>query len=235
MSDDSTADRPARRGVRSFVRRQGRFTVAQRRAMDQLWPRYGLELSQGRLELSALFPDCCAFSVEIGFGMGDTLIELAAREPHTGIIGIDVHQPGVGKLLAAAEEAKLRNIRLYCADALDVLREAIADDVLDTVLMFFPDPWPKKRHHKRRLLQQPFAELVARKLKIGGVFHLATDCEGYAQQMLDVLSAVAGLENVAGAGRFAPRPASRPQTRFEERGLRLGHVVRDLLFRRVAR
>jgi len=223
---------PRDRPIRSFVRRQGRFTPAQRQAFESLWTGRGLEFDGRPLDLPALFPGCARLIVEIGFGMGYTLAELAAREPRTGFVGIEVHRPGVGKLLALAEEGGLDNVRVFCHDAVEVLERCVPDAALDAVLLFFPDPWHKKRHHKRRLVQAPFVELVQRKLKQGGLFHLATDWEDYARQMLEVVESVPGWINVAGAGCFAPRPASRPETRFEQRGMRLGHAVRDLLFRR---
>ena len=232
MSTDEQAARD--RPIRSFVRRQGRFTPAQREAFDTLWTGRGLEADGSRLDLASLFPRCDRFVVEIGFGMGYTLAELASREPRTGFIGIEVHRPGVGKLLALAEERGLENLRVFCHDAVEVLERALADASLDAVLLFFPDPWHKKRHNKRRLVQPPFVELVQRKLKPGGLFHLATDWEDYALQMLEVIESLPGWTNLAGAGRFSPRPESRPETRFEQRGMRLGHGVRDLLFRRDA-
>jgi len=223
------AEQPERR-IRSFVRREGRFTSAQRLAFDTLWEQRGLDPEAGLLDLPALFPDCTRFALEIGFGMGQSLAELASREPQTGFIGIEVHRPGVGKLLALAEEAELANLKVYCADAVEVLHRCMPDASLDLAMLFFPDPWPKKRHHKRRLVQPGFVQELREKLKPGGVFHLATDWENYAEQMLEVLSAAPGWRNLAGEGGFAPRPASRPVTRFEARGERLGHQVRDLLF-----
>jgi tRNA (guanine-N7-)-methyltransferase len=223
-------DQPAVPRVRSFVRRQGRFTPAQRNAFSNLWSGRGLELGTQPVDLHALFPGCDSRVVEIGFGMGHSLVELAARNPRSGFIGIDVHRPGVGKLLAMAEEQRLSNLRVFCDDAVEVLGRGLPDASLDQVLLFFPDPWPKARHHKRRLVQPPFVELVRRKLRTGGSFHLATDWEDYAQQMLEVLEHAPGWHNQAGEGCFAPRPESRPETRFERRGLRLGHGVRDLLF-----
>jgi tRNA (guanine-N7-)-methyltransferase len=218
--------------IRSYVRRQGRFTSAQREAMLRLWPARGLEADGEQLDLAQLFPHCDRIVLEIGFGMGYTLAELASRDPRTGFIGIEVHQPGVGKLLALADELGLQNLRVFCHDAVQVLEQRIADDSLDSVLLFFPDPWHKKKHHKRRIVQTAFVERVRRKLKPGGVFHLATDWEDYARHMLEVLEAAPGWRNLAGAGQFSPRPESRPQTRFEQRGLRLGHEVRDLQFAR---
>ncbi len=225
------AEQPERR-IRSFVRREGRFTSAQRLAFETLWEKRGLEPDTGLLDLPAVFPCCTRFALEIGFGMGQSLAELASRELQTGFIGIEVHRPGGGKLLALAEEAELANLKVYCADAVEVLRRCIPDASLDLAMLFFPDPWPKKRHHKRRLVQPGFVEELRSKLKPGGVFHLATDWENYAEQMLEVLNAAPGWRNLAGEGGFAPRPASRPVTRFEARGERLGHQVRDLLFSR---
>ena len=220
------------RPIRSFVRRQGRITPAQRDAFDSLWAGRGLEPGDAPLDLPLLFPGCTAFVVEIGFGMGHTLAELAGRSPQTGFVGIAVHRPGVGKLLAMAEARGLQNIRVFCHDAVEVLDRAIPDASLDGLLLFFPDPWHKKRHHKRRLVQPPFVALVQRKLKPGGLFHLATDWEDYARQMLEVVESVPGWVNLAGAGCFSPRPESRPLTRFEQRGMRLGHGVWDLLLRK---
>jgi len=230
----STDEQPPReRPIRSFVRRQGRFTPAQREAFDSLWAGRGLEPGDAPLDLPSLFPGCEAFVVEIGFGMGYTLVELAGRSPRTGFLGIEVHRPGVGKLLAMAEERGLQNIRVFCHDAVEVLERAIPEASLDGLLLFFPDPWHKKRHHKRRLVQPPFVALVQRKLKPGGLFHLATDWEDYAAQMLAVVESVPGWVNLGGAGCFSARPESRPLTRFEQRGMRLGHGVWDLLFRKV--
>ena len=229
----STDEQPPReRPIRSFVRRQGRFTPAQREAFDSLWAGRGLEPGDAPLDLPSLFPGCQAFVVEIGFGMGYTLVELAGRSPRTGFLGIEVHRPGVGKLLAMAEERGLQNIRVFCHDAVEVLERAIPEASLDGLLLFFPDPWHKKRHHKRRLVQPPFVALVQRKLKPGGLFHLATDWEDYAAQMLAVVESVPGWVNLGGAGCFSARPESRPLTRFEQRGMRLGHGVWDLLFRK---
>lgn len=220
------------RRIRSFVRREGRFTVAQRDAFDTLWSSRGLEVCDEPLNLPALFPGCERFTLEIGFGMGQSLAEMALAEPATGFIGVEVHRPGVGKLLALAESHALANLRIFCADALDVLARAIPEHSLDRVQLFFPDPWPKKRHHKRRIVQPGFVSLVNSRLKPGGIFHLATDWEPYAMHMMEVMEAAPGWRNVSGVARFAERPASRPLTRFEQRGQRLGHGVWDLLYAR---
>ena len=230
MSTEEQA--PHERPIRSFVRRQGRFTPAQREAFDSLWAGRGLEPGDTPLDLAALFPGCEAFVVEIGFGMGHTLVELASRSPRTGFVGIEVHRPGVGKLLAMAEERGLRNIRVFCHDAVQVLERAMPDAALDALLLFFPDPWHKKRHHKRRLLNPGFATLLVRKLAPDGRLHLATDWQDYAEQMWDVLDATDGIANRAGVRGAVPRPDWRPQTHFETRGQKLGHGVWDLLYDR---
>jgi len=222
-----------RRAVRSFVRREGRMTRAQHRALDELWPSYGLPHDQGVLDLDAAFGRCAPRVLEIGFGMGDALAEMAAAHPEQDYLGVEVHRPGVGSLLLKLDDLGLSNVRVSCADAVQMLRDCLADDAIDAVHIFFPDPWPKKRHHKRRLVQPAFVELLRRKLKRGGRLHLATDWEDYAQHMLEVLETTAGLRNAADPGGFAPRPDYRPLTKFERRGQRLGHGVWDLIFERV--
>ena len=211
--------------------RAGRMTTAQERAWRELWPRYGIEDPGGVLDLRAIFGREAPRTLEIGFGNGESLLALAAARPEQDFLGIEVHRPGVGHLLLRAEALGLTNLRIVCRDAVEVLDERLPDATLDAVLLYFPDPWPKKRHHKRRIVQAPFVELVARKLKPGGRFRLATDWEHYAEQMLSVVGACTTLENEHGAG-YAPRPDSRPPTRFENRGHRLGHRVRDLSFRK---
>lgn len=231
MSDFPDAAR--RRPIRSFVLRHGRMTEAQQRGFEHGWPRFGLEHGAGRLDYRQVFGREAPRVLEIGFGMGQSLVEMAAAAPDTDFIGVEVHRPGVGKLLHLAEERGVENIRVYCHDAVEVLRDCIPEASLDTIQIFFPDPWHKKRHHKRRLIQPAFAATLVGYLKPGGTLHLATDWENYAEQMLEVLSATPGLENTAGPGQYAPRPAHRPLTKFEARGERLGHGVWDLLFRRV--
>ena len=231
MNPPSSPHRP----IRSFVRREGRITKAQERALTELWPRYGVDAGDAPLDLCALFGRKAPVHVEIGFGNGDVLAAMAARHPEYDYLGIEVHRPGIGALLRRLEAAGLGNARVMRADAKEVLARNIPDAALSAVNIFFPDPWPKKRHHKRRLIQPEFAELVRRKLQPGGMLHLATDWRDYAEQMLDVLSQTPGFENTAGAGAFAPRPSVRPPTRFEERGRRLGHEVYDLSFRRSQR
>jgi tRNA (guanine-N7-)-methyltransferase len=220
------------RSIRSFVTRAGRITPAQERALGSLWPRYGID-SAAPLETRSLFGRTAPLTVEIGFGNGENLIALAAAHPEVDFLGIDVHRPGVGRLLLGLEERRLSNVRIICRDAVEVFAHQIAPQALREILILFPDPWPKKRHHKRRLIQGPFVELLVRSLAPGGVLRLATDWEPYAVQMLGTLGAAAELENLAPDGGFVPRPAERAPTRFERRGERLGHEVWDLAFRRV--
>ena len=220
------------RKIRSFVRREGRITPAQQRALHELWPRFGLETT-GQPDLDACFGRSAPRTLEIGFGNGRSLADMAEHAPELDFIGIEVHRPGVGRLLIELETRALTNVRVFCADALDVLGGCLPDASLDRVLLFFPDPWPKKRHHKRRILQPPFIELVASKLKPGGTFHMATDWENYAEQMLEAMTRSPAFTNCATDNGYSPRPAYRPETKFERRGRRLGHGVWDLVFRRV--
>jgi tRNA (guanine-N7-)-methyltransferase len=221
------------RPVRSFVLRQGRLTHGQQRALDTLWEHYGIAECDAPLDLDAVFGRRAPRTLEIGFGNGAALAIMAAAHPECDYLGIEVHRPGVGALLLTLEKQGLENVRVICADAVAVLRSAIPDESLVAVHVYFPDPWPKLRHHKRRLIQTPFAELIARKLQAGGYLHMATDWEDYAQHMLDVLEGVPRFSNSAGAGQFTLRPAERPLTRFEQRGQRLGHRVWDLIYTRI--
>ncbi|TWI06270.1 tRNA (guanine-N7-)-methyltransferase [Luteimonas cucumeris] len=227
-----------RRNVRSFVLRQGRFTPAQQRAFDELWPRFGLDYippeNRGTpRDFDAVFGRHAPRVLEIGFGNGEALRFAAGHDPTRDYIGIEVHAPGVGRLLNALAEDGSDHVRLYHHDAVEVLDNDIADGSLDEVRIYFPDPWHKKRHNKRRLLQPGFAALLARKLAVGGRLHLATDWQDYAEQMWDVLDATVGLRNQAGARGHVARPPWRPQTHFESRGQRLGHEVFDLLYERI--
>lgn len=221
---------PARRPIRSFVLRTGRMTDAQQRAFDREWNRWGLDFSAERLDLDAIFGPGRPRVLEIGFGMGQSLADMAAANPDKGFIGIEVHKPGVGRLLHLIAEQGLGNVRVFCHDAVEVLRDCVPAAALDTVQIFFPDPWHKKRHNKRRLIQPDFVDLVVNRLQPGGRLHLATDWEPYAEQMLAVLSGNSLLLNTAEDGGFVARPESRPLTRFEQRGTRLGHGVYDLVF-----
>jgi len=225
-------DERPRRGVRSFVVRAGRMTAAQQRAWQQLWPRYGLETGSAALDLPAAFGREAPRTLEIGFGNGEALLALAAAHPERDFLGVEVHRPGIGHLMLRAEQLGLGNVRAICRDAVEVLRHCIADASLDEVLLYFPDPWPKKRHHKRRIVQPEFVALVASRLRPGGVLRMATDWEPYAAQMLEVASDCPLLRNESADGRFVPRPEGRPATRFERRGQRLGHGVWDLAFSR---
>lgn len=235
MNPDSapqSADK--RRPIRSFVLRQGRLTPAQERAFERLWPRWGLDWQAGDapLDLPGLFGNDRDVLVEIGFGNGESLAEMAERHPERNHLGIEVHGPGVGHLLLEIERRELTNLRLLRTDAMEVLRGGLAADSIATLLLYFPDPWPKTKHHKRRILNPGFLDALARVLRPGGLFHAATDWEHYAEQMLSILEADDRFSNQAGRGQFSPRPGERPSTRFERRGERLGHRVRDLMFRR---
>jgi tRNA (guanine-N7-)-methyltransferase len=231
-SDDPAAP-PRSRHVRSFVLRQGRMTDAQSRALDAHWSRYGLDYAAAPRDLVAVFGREAPRVLEIGFGNGDQLHASAATDPARDYLGIEVHRPGVGRLLNAVARDGLANVRVYCHDAVEVLREEIAPGALVEIRVWFPDPWPKTRHHKRRLVQPDFVALAASRLAPGGLLHLATDWEDYSVQMLAVLDACPALRNTAGAGHYAPRPAWRSDTHFERRGRRLGHGVWDVLHRRV--
>ena len=227
---------PPRRPIRSFVLRQGRLTQAQARAFAELCPRYGIDRPpRAGLDLAALFGNDQPVWLEIGFGNGETLATLAARHPERNFLGIEVHGPGVGHLLLACERLDLTNLRLLRQDAVDLLDSGLPPASLAGVYLLFPDPWPKQRHHKRRILNPAFLVKLARVLRPGGTFHAATDWEPYAQQMLEVLTAAGDqFHNTAGPGQFAPRPADRPLTKFERRGQGLGHGVWDLIFTRRA-
>lgn len=238
------------RPIRSFVRREGRLTKGQQRALDDLWTTFGVDSAgpdtleveriarqEPVLELVTLFKREPASGrqtvLEIGFGNGASLAEMAATHPQNDYLGIEVHRPGVGNLMRLLAEQDLHNVRVICDDAVQILKHRLPDACLDRVQLFFPDPWHKKRHHKRRIVSPEFAALIAQKLKSGGVFHLATDWEDYAEQMMEVLSAAPDYQNLAAAGEYSPRPDWRPLTKFEQRGQRLGHGVWDLLFVRV--
>ena len=214
------------RPIRSFVRREGRMTAAQRRALAELLPRYGLTVGEGPIDFPDAFGRRAPVMLEIGFGNGDTLAALAAQNPQNNYLGIEVHRPGVGRLLARLEAEGLNNVRVVCADAKEMLARHVPDESLSAVYVLFPDPWPKQRHRKRRLVQMDFVELLRRKLKPGGRLHLATDWSAYAEQMQEVLVHAPG---------FAPATSVEPRlpTKYEARGHRLGHAVRELVYVRV--
>jgi tRNA (guanine-N7-)-methyltransferase len=228
----ATVAAPRHRAIRSFVVRAGRMTVAQERAWRELWPAMGIERGDAALDFAALFGRVAPVVLEIGFGNGETLAALAADRRDCDFLGLEVHPPGVGHLMLRCETDRLANVRIVCDDAVQVLQLRIADASLDEVLLYFPDPWPKKRHHKRRIVQPGFVELVARKLKPGGVLRMATDWQPYAEHMLATAGACPALRNESPTNDYVARPQSRPVTRFERRGQRLGHGVWDLAFRR---
>ena len=221
------------RPIRSFVRREGRMTTAQQRALEELWPRFGLDSGTAPLDIPAAFGRAAPVVVEIGFGNGESLLAMAAAETDKNFIGVEVHRPGVGQLLMLLAERGIGNVRLVCDDAKEFLQHRVGEDSLAAVHLFFPDPWPKARHHKRRLVQAEFVQLVRRKLRVGGQFHMATDWQHYAEHMLAVMTEAQGYRNDAGVGHYAARPEHRPLTKFERRGQRLGHGVWDLVFYRL--
>ena len=219
-----------RRPIRSFVLRQGRATEAQKRAFEQHWDKFGLQFTGQLRDFDSVFGRHAPLVLEIGFGNGEQLAFAAGNEPARDFLGVEVHGPGVGRLLNALAADGRTNVRLYQHDAVEVLRDEIADGALDEVRIYFPDPWHKKKHNKRRLVNAEFVAMLCDKLRAGGKLHLATDWEPYAGQMLDVCEAQPRLRNVAGARGTVPRPAWRRQTHFETRGQKLGHGVWDLLF-----
>ena len=232
--DTLTRDSDQRRPIRSFVRRTGRMTEAQHGAVARYAPQFMLDYAPRPLDLAQAFGRAAPCALEIGFGNGEQLLASAASEPERNWLGIEVHLPGVGFLLHRAGPAGLSNLRVIAHDAVEVLRDMLAPSVLDEVRILFPDPWPKARHHKRRLIQPEFLALLAARLRVGGRLHLATDWEPYAQTMVDALAATPGLSHRAAASGFVERPRWRVQSRFERRGVGLGHGVFDLCAERVA-
>lgn len=221
---------------RSFVRRDGRRRKRKNliAAWEELWPVYGLSLEdKGLLDLEDLFARPAETVIEIGFGDGQALLQMAINVPEKNFIGIDVYRTGASNLLLEIKKHRLSNIRLFCADAVEVLEQKIPDHALSGIQIFFPDPWPKTRHHKRRLVQPDFIALAARKLKENGFLHLATDWMDYAYQMMSVISISDSFVNIAGMSAFMPRPLCRPLTKYERRGLKLGHQTWDLMFKRI--
>ena len=220
---------PAHRPIRSFVIRGGRLTDSQRKAIDAYWQEYVIEYDGQKLDLNTLFPRPAPVTIEIGFGMGDSLLEMAAATPEQNFLGIEVHKPGVGKLLHGIAERGLTNLRVICHDAKEVMTHSLDKESVQRFLIFFPDPWHKKRHNKRRLVQADFVRQLSELLVPGGRLHLATDWQPYAEHMLKVLEADPVLVNSNGAGQYWESP-ERPETKFERRGQRLGHGVWDLLY-----
>ncbi len=222
----SKENQPFMRQIKSFVKREGRLTVGQEKALDELWPIYGLEIKQGLIDSDNKV-------LEIGFGNGKSLVSMAAAEPEQAFIGIEVHRPGVGALLMGLQEQQLHNMCVYQEDGLEVLEHCLKDNSLARVQLFFPDPWPKKKHHKRRIVQQRFIDLVVQKLQPGGILYMATDWQPYAEHMLAIMEQQTLFNNCAGANNFSDKPAYRPTTKFETRGQKLGHGVWDLLYEKV--
>lgn len=221
------------RKVRSFVKREGRLTKGQARALDELWSTMGLNHVDGLIDPVALFGNSNPVVLEIGFGMGKSLVAMAKNAPEKNFIGVEVHRPGVGACIALAEEEGVTNLKVYEHDAIEILADCIPSESLTTVQLFFPDPWHKKKHHKRRIVQPEFVEAIRQKLKVGGVFHMATDWENYAQCMLADMQVSPGYKNLSETNDYVPRPDSRPLTKFEDRGHRLGHGVWDLQFEKI--
>ena len=225
-----TEDGRYKRKVRSFVLRTGRLSEAQKRAMNDNWAEFGLEHQADQFDFKKIFNNDQPVILEIGFGMGRSLVEMAKQNPNNNYIGIEVHTPGVGACIAYALEQQVLNLRVICHDAIEILQDNIPDQSLSGLQLFFPDPWHKAKHHKRRIVQPQFLKLVMQKLKSGGFIHMATDWENYAEQMLEVLCQEQGLTNTSATNDFIPRPDFRPLTKFEQRGHRLGHGVWDLYF-----
>ena len=219
-----------KKSIRSYVIRAGRMTDGQKSAFDTWWPNYGLSLFDGPLSAAEEFNRTAPLVLEVGFGMGDSLVTMASDAPETDFIGIEVHPPGVGRLINNAGQTQLQNLRVYMADALDVLEDCIADESLDRFQLFFPDPWHKKKHHKRRIVQPEFIAAIHKKLKPGGLCHMATDWEEYAEHMMEVMCSAPGFINTAPDYCFAEQPDYRPKTKFETRGELKGHGVWDIIF-----
>jgi tRNA (guanine-N7-)-methyltransferase len=215
--------------IRSFIRRQGRITQGQQHALEHYWERYCLD-PKINYDFTQVFGRNAPLFVEIGFGNGDCLAQMAFENPHQDYIGIEVHRPGVGHLMMKLAQLGLTNVRIFCHDAIEVLEQRVADQSLSGVHLFFPDPWPKKKHHKRRIVRTSFVKLIVKKLKMGGYFHAATDWQNYAESMLAELSAEKSIINASQTHDYCNRPVYRPLTKFEHRGTALGHPIRDLIF-----
>lgn len=218
------------RKIKSFVLRQGRLTKAQQHALDNYWQDYGVDYTEEVIDFTRLFGNDNEVFIEIGFGNGESLLEQAKTQPEYNFLGIEVHGPGVGHLIHHAQAEGLHNIRVMRHDAVEVLNKQIADNSIRQLQLFFPDPWHKKRHHKRRIIKPAFIQLIRQKLKPGGTFHMATDWQNYAEQMLEQMDAAQGFSNTAGTGQYSATKGFRCETKFERRGLRLGHGVWDLIY-----
>lgn len=231
--EDNGRDHPHKRSIRSFVKRTGRLTRGQQYALEHYWPIYGLDFQvQEALDFKQVFAHSNCVKLEIGFGNGDSLVDMAKQDSACNYIGIEVHDPGVGHCLGRIHEEGLSNLKLMSHDAIEVLEHMIPAASLDAVFLFFPDPWHKKRHHKRRIVNQQFRDLLVRAMKPGAILHMATDWLDYAEHMAEDLFSDARFENLGNDQGFSPKPAYRPQTKFERRGMKLGHGVWDLLFRK---
>jgi len=218
------------RPIRSFVLRTGRLTNAQQKALDNHWDKYGIDFSDELLDFQAVFGNTNPVTLEIGFGNGESLLEMAINHPERNFLGIEVHTPGVGHIIHGAQQAGISNLRVIRHDAIEVLNHQMPENSLDRVQLFFPDPWHKKRHHKRRILQDDFVETIRKLLKEGCHFHMATDWENYAVHMLETMSQHQGFANIAGNDSFVSAEGLRPKTKFERRGLKLGHGVWDMVY-----
>jgi len=223
-----------KRPIRSFVLRGGRLTAAQQHALDELWPHFGIDHHDTLLDFNDYFDHPANVIVEIGFGNGESTWRMAQQEPENNFIGIEVHEPGVGHLLLALDANHIENVRIAREDAVPFLQQRIPDSSLAGVRVYFPDPWPKKRHHKRRLIQPDFVSVIARCMATDGIFHLATDWQPYAEHMLEVMDSRTDFVNLSATGDYCERPEWRPHTKYEQRGERLGHEVRDLLYQKLA-
>ncbi|GEM81049.1 tRNA (guanosine(46)-N7)-methyltransferase TrmB [Vibrio superstes] len=234
-TNEYTEDGKLVRKIRSFVRREGRLTKGQETALNECWPTMGIDYQNELLDWAQVFGNTNPVVLEIGFGMGASLVEMAKAAPEKNFIGIEVHRPGVGACLSLARDEGITNLRVMCHDAVEVFENMIPDGSLQTVQLFFPDPWHKKRHHKRRIVQVEFAEMLRSKLQMEtGIFHMATDWENYAEHMIEIMNQAPGFANIATDGDYIPRPEERPLTKFEARGHRLGHGVWDIKYKRTA-
>jgi len=229
MSSETTKPATTSSRIRSFIRRQGRLTQGQQHALTHHWDKYCLD-PQDVYDFAEVFGRVSPMIVEIGFGNGESLAKMATDNPGIDYIGIEVHRPGVGHLMMLLDQQGLTNVRIYCHDAIEILERKLPDASLTGVHLFFPDPWPKKKHHKRRIVRPSFLTLLVKKLKVGGYFHAATDWQHYAESMLEVLATETGLVNSSDQGDYCQRPEYRPLTKFEHRGIRLGHGVWDVIF-----
>ena len=228
-TDISKPDDSKHRAIRSFVIRASRMSPSQKQAYRELWPHWGLELDDGMLNCKKVFGRDAPLVFEIGFGMGESLATMAKNEPDKNFIGVEVHPPGVANLLKRIDEREITNLRIYNTDVIEVLKQAILLESIERVQIYFPDPWPKKRHHKRRLIQSDFLELLKPRMKSEAILHVATDWQEYAEQTLELLNETKDLVNSVKSG-FVPRPEYRPVTKFEKRGIGLGHDIYDLVF-----